>query len=407
MGKVWVAQHTGLKTEVVVKFMAKTAEDSDDAAMRFEREAAVAAAVKSPHVVHTYDYGVTSDGQRYIVMEKLEGRDLADYLDKQGKMPPRDVALLVAQVAKALGKAHQVGVIHRDIKPENIFLCDTADGSGELFVKVLDFGIAKASLLVQTTSTVTGQVVGTPFYMSPEQIVGDNRIDARSDIWSLGVVAFEAITGKRPFDGATIGAITLALHNTKPRMTSIMPDAPPALDDWFARACCHNPEGRFDSAREAANALLEAVGEQNASFIVRPPAMSDPSLGEPRSDERPVTHLSSAFHVTKPPRKVPVVLVVIGVAALVGAAIAALVPFHSSTPAPPVAAPQPEPPSSATASATATATASASAAPIATEAPADSAKQPSKKPIIVAKPPVTRPTATSRPVKRGNDDDIK
>src|SRR5262249_555407 len=117
--------------------------------------------------------------------------------------------------------------------------------------------------------------------------------------------------------------------------------------------------------------------------------------------------LSSAFHVTKPPRKVPVVLVVIGVAALVGAAIAALVPLHSSTPPPPAAAPQPEPPPSATASATATATASASAAPTEAPAPLDSTKQQPKKPIVVPKPPVTRPATTSRPVKRGNDDDIK
>src|SRR5262245_30015180 len=136
MGKVWVARHKGLETEVVVKFLARDlGSDQKDAEARFAREAAAAAAVKSPHVVQVFDHGITSDGVRYIVMELLEGRDLSQHLAEKGPMSPADVAAIIAQAAKALSKAHQAGVIHRDIKPENIFLCDGE--AGEMFVKVL------------------------------------------------------------------------------------------------------------------------------------------------------------------------------------------------------------------------------------------------------------------------------
>ncbi|HEY8077065.1 MAG TPA: serine/threonine-protein kinase, partial [Labilithrix sp.] len=380
MGKVWVAEHAGLKTEVVVKFMAPpTDADSADMAARFDREAAIASSVKSPHVVQMFDHGVTSDDLRYIVMEKLEGHDLAEHLHQNGPMPLRDAAALVLQVAKALGRAHAQGVIHRDIKPENIFLCDQSDG--ELYVKVLDFGIAKSSQLVQSTSTVTGQVVGTPYYMSPEQIVGDHRLDSRTDVWSLGVVAFEALTGKRPFEGATVGAITLALHTTKPRMTAIKPDLPATLDDWFARVCSYNVEGRYDTAREAANALYEAIGEANphGSAIMRPPMQSDPMIpiGVPSSGpERAVTSLSTSFHVPGTPRKPSVAMLAGAAAAVVALGVVAVLALKGSSGSgdkAPAATTPPAESAVAIATASASATASATATAAATETPTASA----------------------------------
>ncbi|MEA2753016.1 MAG: eukaryotic-like serine/threonine-protein kinase [Myxococcales bacterium] len=312
MGRVWVAEHLTLETNVVVKFMASDIAATADGAARFGREAAVAAAVKSPHVVQVFDHGVTPEGDAYIVMEMLEGRDLAAHLAASGPMDPRDVAALVAQVAKALGKAHQVGVVHRDIKPDNIFLCD-AEG-GELFVKLLDFGIAKRDQhKVTSAATTTGAVVGTPYYMSPEQIVGDKDTDARTDIWSLGVVAYEAMTGRRPFEGTTVGAITLAIHTATRRITDHLPSAPRALDDWFAKACARNVKERYQTPREAAQALLQATGDLAAlaasSPMIRPPMPSivgdgsDPSVanqahampGGPPADGRAATHLSSVF----------------------------------------------------------------------------------------------------------------
>jgi serine/threonine-protein kinase len=343
MGRVWIAEHLTLETNVVVKFMASEIAATADGAARFAREASVAAAVKSPHVVQVFDHGVTPDGDAYIAMELLEGRDLAAQL-AQGPMAPRDVAALVAQVAKALGKAHQVGVVHRDIKPDNIFLCD-ADG-GELFVKLLDFGIAKRDQhRVAGAATTTGAVVGTPYYMSPEQILGHKEIDARTDIWSLGVVAYEAMTARRPFEGETVGAITLAIHTTTQRITDRLPNAPAALDAWFSKACARDPKDRFQTAREASNALLEAVGELPVSVpLLRAPMPSivgdsDPSMaslaatGELPPDGRVATHLSSAFPVPRPSRKRPVLLVAgIGAVLVLGGAMLAVPALRAGTP---------------------------------------------------------------------------
>ena len=336
MGRVWIAEHLTLETNVVVKFMASDVAATADGAARFAREASVAAAVKSPHVVQVFDHGVTPEGDAYIVMEMLDGRDLAAHLAANGPMDPRDVAALVAQVAKALGKAHQVGVVHRDIKPDNIFLCD-AEG-GELFVKLLDFGIAKRDQhKVTSAATTTGAVVGTPYYMSPEQIVGDKDTDARTDIWSLGVVAYEAMTGRRPFEGTTVGAITLAIHTATRRITDHLPDAPPVLDEWFAKACARNVKERFQTPREAAQALLQATGDLTASVpLLRAPMPSmvgdgsDPSVashlshamaGGPPSDGRAATHLSSVFPTppgSRPSRALLVAAVVVALVVVAG-----------------------------------------------------------------------------------------
>ena len=429
MGRVWVAEHLTLETNVVVKFMAKEIAATADGAARFAREASVAAAVKSPHVVQVFDHGVTPDGDAYIVMELLEGHDLGAHLSSHGPMAPRDVAALVAQVAKALGKAHQVGVVHRDIKPDNIFLCE-ADG-GELFVKLLDFGIAKREQRITDAATTTGAVVGTPYYMSPEQIVGEKDIDARTDIWSLGVVAFEAMAGKRPFDGSTVGAITLSIHTKVPLLTPHLPDAAPALDEWFARACARDPKERFQTAREAAQALLVAVGELPASAgLLRAPmpsmvgdgsAPSQPSLasgGEaPTSDGRVATSLSSVSPLPHPRRARPalVVAAIAVVAVLVGAMFvvpallrpratagtastssptledhSAVVPAAPVAPSAALAAPV-DP--AATASAPPTATSS-----VTRLAPAHAARPPT----TAVKPP--RPT---KPARTRDDDDIK
>ncbi len=465
MGRVWVAEHLTLETNVVVKFMASDIAASADGAARFAREASVAAAVKSPHVVQVFDHGVTPEGDAYIVMEMLDGRDLAQHLAANGPMAPRDVAALVAQVAKALAKAHQVGVVHRDIKPDNIFLCD-AEG-GELFVKLLDFGIAKRDQhKVTSAATTTGAVVGTPYYMSPEQIVGDKDTDARTDIWSLGVVAYEAMTGRRPFEGTTVGAITLAIHTATRRITDHLPDATPALDEWFARACARNVKERFQTPREAAQALLVATGDLAASIpLLRAPMPSmvgdggsDPSVashashpsgattGEPLSDGRAATHLSSAFPTPsglRPGRARPALIVAaIAVALVVVAGMfvvpailkprveravngAASPPFGDAT-TNATAVPSPSGndengaaiwPATGSGTGTGTATASASASASATATASATASATATASVVTSRPatgagkPGARPTTTtSKPTKPGrtrDDDDIK
>lgn len=265
MGAVWLADHAGLKTRVVVKFMLGGGEATPSARARFAREAAAAAQVKSPHVVQMLDHGVTEDGIPFIVMEHLEGRDLGAVLDEHGALDPVTAVAIVSQIGKALGKVHAAGLLHRDIKPDNIFVCDNED---EVYVKLLDFGVVKRDAASEAGeegaldgSTNTGQVVGTPFYMSPEQVTAQKALDARSDLWSLGVVAYEALTGKRPFDGPSFGALAVLIATGVPAApSSVNPDLPKEVDAWFAKACARDPAARFATARELSDALRAAFG---------------------------------------------------------------------------------------------------------------------------------------------------
>jgi serine/threonine-protein kinase len=263
MGAVWLADHMALETQVVVKFMHQALGSDPQSRERFSREAVAASKVKSPHVVQTFDHGVTPDGIAFIVMERLEGEDLAHRIEK-GTLSPKEVALVLTQTCRALGRAHAAGIVHRDIKPDNIFLCDV--GSDEPFVKLLDFGIAKASNNpMLDNKTRTGAMMGTPYYMSPEQFAGLKDIDLRTDLWSLGIVAFEALVGKRPFDADTIGGLAIAVHSGElPLPSQFRPELQP-FDAWFARACSRPVAGRFPTAKEFADAF-EAVVRQSGAI---------------------------------------------------------------------------------------------------------------------------------------------
>ena len=254
MGCVWVGEHLTLKTHVAVKFISSEAATSPEAHLRFAREASAAAQIKSPHVVQTFDHGLTPDDVPYIVMELLEGEDLAEHLFRVGTIGLERTAHIVDHVAKALGRAHKLGIVHRDIKPDNIFLTEV---DGDLFCKVLDFGVAKrTSSLGTSLVTSVGTMVGTPAYMSPEQILSDKPVDFHSDLWSVGVCAYHALTGDTPFNGETLGAICVAIADGKFTPPSqIRPELPPAVDAWMARALAVDPQERFSSAREMAKTL--------------------------------------------------------------------------------------------------------------------------------------------------------
>ena len=266
MGSVWLADHQALKTNVVVKFISNELSKDEQALSRFAREAAAASQVKSPHVVQMLDHGISTDGTPYIVMEHLEGHDLAEHIEKHGALRPAEVVEVIAQMSRALVRAHDSGIIHRDIKPSNIFLCDAGDG--QLFVKLLDFGIAKGiegNLL--DSQTRTGSLLGSPHYMSPEQVVG-GKIDARTDLWSLGVVAFEALTGRKPFEADTIGGLALKIHHEAlPLPTQFQAQLPKSVALWFAKACARTSSERFGSAKELADALTLAVRGEVAAGI--------------------------------------------------------------------------------------------------------------------------------------------
>jgi serine/threonine-protein kinase len=263
MGSVWVADHLALNTQVAIKFMSPAYLENRDLVQRFRTEAMAAAQIKSPHVAQVFDHGFMTDGTPYIVMELLEGEDLKRRIRREGPLPPREVSLIIAQAAKALSRAHQVGIVHRDIKPDNIFLTYI---DGELLVKVLDFGIAKLGAGSEMGgATTTGSMMGTPLYMSPEQLLSAKRVDHRADLWSLAVVAYHALTGRVPFNGETVGSLSVAVHGGVFEVPSrLRPGLSPALDAWFQRALRKDPNERFATAKELAETLDAAIAGQMA-----------------------------------------------------------------------------------------------------------------------------------------------
>jgi serine/threonine protein kinase len=341
MGTVWVARHLGLNSDVVVKFITGELARNSEVLARFKREAAAASDVRSPHVVQMLDHGVSSDGLPYIAMELLEGEDLGERITRTGPMMPGEVAGVVMQVARALTRAHEKKIIHRDIKPENIFLCDT--GEEDAFVKVLDFGIAKVNVADKLGATATGAMIGSPFWMSPEQILGSKSIDHRTDLWSLGVVAFYALTGGRPFDAETIGGLSVEIcHGTIPLPSQRNPQLPPELDAWFQIACARDVSQRFQTARAMADALVAAVGgpmsarvrsRQSLPANTSPPAIADESSFG--STTNATTSMYGGPTRRRAPRARYVMFAAAGVVAATAIGAAAFVLTRSSPPSPP------------------------------------------------------------------------
>lgn len=262
MGSVWVARHLGLDVEVAVKLIRPDKADPS-LVVRFEREARAAARIDSPHVVAIKDYGTVSAEDEgageipYIVMELLRGAPLDAVFARTGQLPWGDVRRLVEEVAEALAAAHATGVVHRDVKPHNIFL---TEGPRGVSVKVLDFGVAKVlsepTLDLTGGLTETGTVIGSPPYMSPEQLEGRADVDHRTDLWSLAVVAYQALTGELPFSGSSFVAVGAAvLRGEYTPVRELRPSVAPPVDDWFAKALCLDVEGRFPSAADFAEAF--------------------------------------------------------------------------------------------------------------------------------------------------------
>ncbi len=261
MGSVWVADHLSLQTQVAVKFISPELVKADpNIIARFNREATISAQIKSPHVVQTFDHGVMDAETPFIVMELLEGESLEDRVDRAGPLSLADTGLVVTQTAKALNKAHKLSVVHRDIKPDNLFLVDADD---ELFVKVLDFGVAKHTHMPShSVVTSTGTMVGTPEYMSPEQVLSAKGVDHRADLWALGVVAYYALTGEVPFSGETLGSLCVAIAGAQFVPASQLRAAlPKPLDQWFSRALQPDPANRFSSAKQMALSLSQIIAD--------------------------------------------------------------------------------------------------------------------------------------------------
>ncbi|MFO0591246.1 MAG: protein kinase [Polyangiaceae bacterium] len=257
MGAVWVATHLGLDEKVAVKFMDPRRVSSVEARLRFTREAKAAAQIRSKNIVQILDHGVDANVP-YIAMELLAGEDLGARLRRLGRLSVADASTLLNDIAHALDRAHAAGIVHRDLKPENIFLAK--DGEFEV-PKILDFGIA---LEVQDDAsddsavTQEGVILGTPYFMSPEQVRGRTNIDHRSDLWSLGVILFRAITGIRPFGrGQTADVIVQICSDPIPRASVVTRDLPEECDRFFEKALARDVSKRFSSAKEMASAFAD------------------------------------------------------------------------------------------------------------------------------------------------------
>ena len=257
MGAVFVAHEEQLGRRVAIKFLLSDVMKNPEAVARFEREARAAAALQSDHVTRVLSIGQHESGARYIVMELLDGEDLAATLTRRGPLPASEVIGIMIKACDALAEAHALGIVHRDLKPANIFLAQRPNGTPT--VKVLDFGISKtvagAASKVLTSTTA---MMGTPLYMSPEQLREARTVDGRADLWALGVTMYQLLTGETPFAAEALAELCVQILLQEPvPLLGRRPDLPPALGAIVGRCLKKDPADRFATATQLAAALQE------------------------------------------------------------------------------------------------------------------------------------------------------
>jgi hypothetical protein len=265
MGQVYLAEHVKMGRKAALKVMNPGMNQDPDAIARFNREAANASRLNHPNVCAIYDFGETPEGLIYLAMEYVEGESLTSLIEKNGTLAAPRAASIIHQAADALGVAHDYGIVHRDLKPDNIMITRNRDGSD--LVKVVDFGIAKASSSDAQKVTKTGLVVGTPEYMSPEQLAGD-KLDGRSDIYSLGLVAFNCLTGKLPFpSNSAQEAMIMRLTDFPKTLAEMKPDVawPAELQNVMDRALARDADERYQKAADFGREMAKAVENMPAS----------------------------------------------------------------------------------------------------------------------------------------------
>jgi len=324
MGSVWRAEHVELGTPVAVKLIDPQYAESEEALERFRREARAAALLRSTNVVQVFDYGVDDDTP-YIAMELLVGVSLCAELTRRTRLEPAETAAVLGAVASAMARAHDLGIIHRDLKPENIFLVDERD---KTVVKVLDFGIAKMVALGSGPSlamTRTGAMMGTPYYMSPEQAGGRRDVDHRSDIWSFGVIAYECLTGARPFAEETLGGMILAICSHPIPTPSRIADVPAGFDAWFARATNRDLNQRYQSILDADSALQQVCSMAPTAQVgvrqAQPASQAvngalSLSLGQPRTVTPSTVTIAAPAGANRPRQRRRLLLTSVALAAI-------------------------------------------------------------------------------------------
>jgi tRNA A-37 threonylcarbamoyl transferase component Bud32 len=268
MGLVYEADHLGIGKRVAVKLLLDKYSDDPEVVARFEREARTASAIGDEHIVEVFDAGVTEDGRSYLVMELLIGLSLADVAEATGPMPAARAVPIVRQVLRGLAAAHAKGIVHRDMKPENVFLLQKPDRHD--VVKIMDFGISKflQDRESKVRLTATGAVIGTPVYMAPEQAMGTGEIDARVDLYAVGVMLYELLAGRPPFQAPTyIALVTQHLQMPPPPLQMARPDLPTALVVAVHKALEKDPRDRFASAAEMAAAMPSDAAVANLDRV--------------------------------------------------------------------------------------------------------------------------------------------
>ncbi len=297
MGAVLAARHMDLGHRVAIKVLHESLSVDLNAAERFQREARASAALESEHVAQVIDVGVDHDTS-YMIMEFLEGEDLASVLSKRGRIEQEEAVSWILEACDAVAEAHTQGIIHRDLKPANLFLARRK--RGQPIVKVLDFGISKATLKSAQASpqkelTETQMILGTPVYASPEQLRGSREIDTRTDIWSLGVVLHRLLTGARPFEAETTGGLIAAIAADDPqRVREIAPEVSPEIETIILRCLEKDPDHRYRSVAALARALSPFARPNLGGLADRIAALTQ-SLAPEASTKRP-----SALHAPAP-----------------------------------------------------------------------------------------------------------
>jgi len=277
MGTVYEGEHRLIRRRVAIKVLAKDSSHTPESVSRFERESQAAGQIGNDHILEVLDIGTTEEGQRYIVMEYLDGETLAMRIERLVRLPAGHVALLARQILVGLAAAHDAGIVHRDLKPDNVFILREKAGLLD-FVKIIDFGISKfdQAATPHPRLTSSGAVLGTPCYMSPEQARGTG-VDARSDLHSVGVILFESVTGRVPFVGQNFNELMFQIATgERPHARDFVPDLDPRFEAIIDRAMQRDPEKRYQSAREfqrelegwmRANSLSTTTGETLLSDV--------------------------------------------------------------------------------------------------------------------------------------------
>jgi serine/threonine protein kinase len=289
MGAVYAGEHVRVKKSVAIKILHAGASAVEEMADRFEREAQAAGQIGNDHIVEVFDLGATKAGERYMVMEYLEGESFRSRIRRQKRMSFAEAGPLLAQMLEGLEAAHRAGIIHRDLKPDNIFIVRPKHRNAPEFVKILDFGISKFTALGEGSTTRTGTVMGSPNYMSPEHVRSSAEVDARSDLYAVGVMLYEALTGVVPRKAPNFAELLFKIaYEPLPDPRALVPDMPDNVVALINKACATDRNLRFATAAELGSAIESTVMINAPLYLAGPPTaprapVSSPGAGDPQT----------------------------------------------------------------------------------------------------------------------------